>query len=166
MPWFFYFTLRNSFPYKIFFFFFILLTPCQLKIRLSLQCSDQVYCFIYIHILMILESIRSLYLEHGSLVAGGQAGDCFKCDETIRSRLTDIEPKPVADRLHEFLSAAQCTRQICADLHAISAFLLIMIQRIKPDDRSHISFCDFENFCNILHGSLVNITLFALGKEQ
>ena len=61
---------------------------------------------------------------------------------------------------------AQGARKIRTNLHAIFTSLLIMIERIKPDDRSHISFSDLENFCNVLHSRLVDITFFALSKEQ
>ena len=59
---------------------------------------------------MIFESIWPLYLEHGGFVAGSQAGNCFKRQETIGSRLTNIKTEPVTDSFHEFFRTAQCTR--------------------------------------------------------
>src|SRR5688572_26766407 len=111
---------------------------------------------------MIFDAVRSLGLEHGRFVTGCQASHGFEGEEAILCSLADFHAELIAQGVHELIRAAQSTRQVCADLHAIFAFLLIMIQRIKTNQRSNIRLCDAYNLRHILHRGFCEIAFFAL----
>ena len=131
-----------------------------------LQDRDQFHRSIHGHVLVIFDAIRSLGLEHGRLVAGGQTGHSFESEETIWRGLADFDAEVLAQGLHEFIGAAQGTGQIGADLHAILAVFFIVIQRVKADNARDIRLGDVNDLGNILHRGFGEIAFFTLRQVQ
>jgi hypothetical protein len=99
----------------------------------SFQDLNQIQRAIYRHILMVFDTVGSLGLEHGGLIARRKTGHGFQREEAIFGRLAGSNAKVIAQRLHELFRAAQGAGQICANLHPIPATLFFVVQRVKPN---------------------------------
>jgi hypothetical protein len=76
---------------------------------------------------MIFEAIRSLCLEHGRSIARSQAHYTFERQEAILCCLANFDAEVAAQFVHEFIRAAQGTREVGANLHTIFTRFFVMI---------------------------------------
>ena len=136
------------------------------SLPLFLQGFDQFHGLIHGHVLVIFDALRALELEHGRPVAAGQAGDRFERDQAIRGGLADLDAQVAAQFLQELVRAAQGAGQVGADLHAIFASLLVMVERVKTDDLGHIGGGDIQHLGDIFHRSFGDITVLALRQVK
>ena len=81
----------------------------------------------HVHILVIFNAIRTLYLEHGGTVTSGQTGDFLQCNGAIFCGVTHLHGKAAAQFGHKFVRTTQGTWQVGTDLHAIFTGLMLMI---------------------------------------
>jgi hypothetical protein len=66
----------------------------------------------------------------------------------------------------ELVGAAQGARQVRADLHAVLARRLVVVQGVEADDGGDTSVGDVDDLRHILHGLLCEVACLALGEVQ
>src|SRR3990170_218983 len=113
-----------------------------------------------------VKSFDVLHLEERRLVAACQAHHRLNREHAVRRGVAEAYSQVLAKLACESLRAAQRARKIGADLNAIFATWLVVIEGVEADQRANLSRIEVQQYGHLRHRRPAQVAVFPLSEVE